>query len=294
MAQNETGSNIAIRDSTVLADYKPRGIIEIAQSSAIMQRLIAAVMKPDVHYGIIPGTKKRTLFKPGSEKILSTFMISVDIEAEDLSTEDCVRYRVKAVGRTPDGTIVGYGIGECSTAEEKYLWRAPVCHEEYVATDPMRRREKWFKGYQGKPAEKKEQIRTNPADLANTVLKMAKKRAQIDLTLTATAASDVFEQDLEDLADVIDITEYQKGGKPEVKQPQSAHAGEQSDGAPPDKDPAAKITGGGANYLKNQLDAKKIPHADFCAHMKIAAIGDITNENFNAACGVIKKWEAQP
>jgi hypothetical protein len=45
------------------------------------------------------------------------------------------------------------------------------------------------------------QIRTEPADVANTVLKMAKKRAQIDLTLTATAASDIFTQDVEDIPD---------------------------------------------------------------------------------------------
>src|SRR5690606_20296729 len=43
------------------------------------------------------------------------------------------------------------------------------------------------------------QVRTDPADVANTVLKMAKKRAQIDMTLTALAASDIFTQDIEDL-----------------------------------------------------------------------------------------------
>jgi hypothetical protein len=36
------------------------------------------------------------------------------------------------------------------------------------------------------------------ADTYNTVLKMAKKRALVDATLTATAASDIFNQDLED------------------------------------------------------------------------------------------------
>ena len=36
------------------------------------------------------------------------------------------------------------------------------------------------------------------ADTYNTVLKMAKKRALVDATLTATAASDIFTQDLED------------------------------------------------------------------------------------------------
>ena len=39
----------------------------------------------------------------------------------------------------------------------------------------------------------------NPADHYNTVLKMAKKRALVDAVLTATAASDIFTQDLEDI-----------------------------------------------------------------------------------------------
>jgi hypothetical protein len=39
----------------------------------------------------------------------------------------------------------------------------------------------------------------DPADQYNTVLKMAKKRAQVDATLTAVGASDLLTQDLEDL-----------------------------------------------------------------------------------------------
>ena len=36
------------------------------------------------------------------------------------------------------------------------------------------------------------------ADVYNTVLKIAKKRAHVDASLTATAASDIFTQDMED------------------------------------------------------------------------------------------------
>jgi hypothetical protein len=38
----------------------------------------------------------------------------------------------------------------------------------------------------------------NPADYYNTVLKIGKKRAQVDGILTVTAASDIFTQDIED------------------------------------------------------------------------------------------------
>ncbi len=50
----------------------------------------------------------------------------------------------------------------------------------------------------------------NPADNYNTVLKMAKKRALVDAVLTATAASDIFTQDLED------ITREHRGDYPGV------------------------------------------------------------------------------
>ena len=40
---------------------------------------------------------------------------------------------------------------------------------------------------------------TNPFEIANTLLKMAKKRALIDAVLSATRSSDLFTQDMEDL-----------------------------------------------------------------------------------------------
>src|SRR5574343_315193 len=95
----------------------------------LIQEVMKAVMVKDVHYGTIPGTQKPTLYKAGSEKILSTFRISVDLEVEDLSTYDCFRYRVKARGISPSGAMVGCGIGEASTDEEKYKWRSAVCQE---------------------------------------------------------------------------------------------------------------------------------------------------------------------
>ena len=43
------------------------------------------------------------------------------------------------------------------------------------------------------------------ADVYNVVLKQAKKRALVDAVLTATAASDLFTQDLEDLSSVVEV-----------------------------------------------------------------------------------------
>ena len=171
----------------------------LAQRASIVE-CMSAVMRKDHDYGVIPGTGKPSLYKPGAEKLLALFNLAAQPNVEDLSTPDCIRYRVTiTVIHAPTGGIVGYGVGEASSAESKYQWREAVCQQEWDTTPEDRRRLKWKKGYSGSSPYTVSQIRADMEDVANTVLKMAKKRAQIDAVLTATAASDVFAQDVEEL-----------------------------------------------------------------------------------------------
>lgn len=181
---------------------QPLTVADMHHQVQLIQQILAAVMKPDTHYGVIPGTgDKPSLLKPGAEKIMATFRLSADPIVEDLGTDKFVRYRVTVRLTSPSGHFVGAGIGECSSQEEKYCWRKAVCEAEFDEAPLELRREKWKKFWdRGQPRIVKwQQIKTEPADLANTVLKMAKKRALVDAVLTATAASDIFTQDLEDL-----------------------------------------------------------------------------------------------
>ena len=185
----------------------------------LIQQVMKETMKNEVHYGVVPGCgNKPTLLKPGAEKIMATFRISCVPVVEDLSTSDEARYRVEAKMVTRDGQSVGSGIGECSSNETKYMWRKAVCEEEYESTPADRKQAKWKAGYGDKPAYQIKQVRMEIADVANTVLKMAKKRALIDGVLTATGASDIFAQDLED---GYVPTNDAPAGKPEVSQPQA-------------------------------------------------------------------------
>ena len=172
----------------------------IQQLQARMQTILevmANVLEETKDYGKIPGTDKPTLYKPGAEKLMLTFQLAaVRPVIEDLSTSDEIRYRVNVPIEGMDGRVLAVGVGEGSSNEEKYRWRKPVCDEEFDETPAHLRREKWFKGRE-RPFKGK-QIRTSPADLANTVLKMAHKRAFVHGTLLATGASSVFNQDLED------------------------------------------------------------------------------------------------
>lgn len=155
------------------------------------------VMIKGTHYDKPFGTsKKETLLKAGAEKLLMTFRINAVPEIEDLSTPDEVKYRIiTRAYHIGTGKLLGTGIGVCSSNEEKYKWRLSDCQEEWDETDPERRRKKWKSG------ESILQVRTNLADAENTVVKMADKRSYVAVTLKVTAASDMFDQDLEDMDD---------------------------------------------------------------------------------------------
>lgn len=179
-------------------------VAEVTAHVIAVQDIMRSLMKPNVHYGTIPGAgDKPTLLKSGAELLCMTFRISDSYQIDDLSTPDVIRYRVRCVG-THQGTglELGSGMGEGSTSEEKYRWRKAVCMAEWEATPADMRRVKYGK-QRGGGHYTIEQIRTEPADLANTVLKMACKRAKIAMVLNVTAASDMFSQDLEDLDDVL-------------------------------------------------------------------------------------------
>lgn len=114
-------------------------------------------------YGVVPGTSKPTLLKPGAEKILMLMGLSTEYSIVD-STRDFeqgfFQYQIRCrIYR--DGVAITEGFGACNTRERKYA-------------------------------------RQNPYDIDNTVLKMAKKRAMVDATLLVASLSDIFTQDLED------------------------------------------------------------------------------------------------
>lgn len=181
-----------------------------------VREIMEAVMKEGVHFGRIPGAKKPSLYKPGAEVLMMTFHIGPTVQAEDLSTADEIRYRVKVTGVSQNtGVALGEGVGEASTNEEKYRWRSAVHPKEYDATPENLRRIKF-----DREGHETRQVRTSPADLANTVLLMATKRATVNMVRVVTACSDVFDQDLEDLAE--ELRQHTGEAAPEPKKPQRA------------------------------------------------------------------------
>ena len=194
---------------------------DIKAQVQLIQEVMQAVMQEGYHYGVIPGTGKPSLLKPGAEKLTMTFRLApiVQVQARDLD-EVHREYQVRCtLVHIPTGRVYGEGVGLCSTLESRYRYRyaertCPRCGRTTI----IRGRAEYGGGfvcYQRKggcgakfsaqdPVIINQQVGKieNPeiADTYNTVLKMAKKRALIDATLTATAASDIFTQDLEDFS----------------------------------------------------------------------------------------------
>jgi hypothetical protein len=174
-------------------------VATIQANVQMVQHVMREVMKPEVHYGKVPGTDKPGLWQPGAEVISLAFHWATKYTTEDLSCEDVVRYRATCGLVSRDtGSLVGEGQGEASSDEEKYKWRKAVCPEEFDAVPADRRRTKYARA-KGGGHYTIDQVRQEPADIANTVLKMANKRAFIAAVKTASGCSDMFAQDLEDL-----------------------------------------------------------------------------------------------
>jgi hypothetical protein len=192
---------VELKPQALVPDRGRMAVADVVQQAMAIQEVMRAVMKENVHYGVIPGTDKPTLYKAGAEKLCLTFHIADRYVVEDLSNSaDAIRYRVTCIGtHQQTGVEMGQGIGEAQTGEEKYRWRKAVCKEEFEATPVALRRTKYGKKSGGFYTV--DQVRTEPADMANTVLKMAAKRAKMAMVLNVLAASDAFTQDLEDLSD---------------------------------------------------------------------------------------------
>lgn len=188
---------------------------EVGEQVQKIQHLMREIMHEDEHFGKIPGTDKPTLLKAGAEKLGFTFRLMPSFEVVETDMGKGHReYRVKCtLTHAPSGIVSGEGVGLCSTMESKYRYRNVADFE--VLDDPIpddyrerkaeyRKRGLGAKKVNGQWAWVKfgdSERSENPdiADVYNTVLKMAKKRAHVDAMITATAASDIFTQDMEDV-----------------------------------------------------------------------------------------------
>lgn len=270
--------------------HLPATILEIEEQVQLIQQLLRKVMRQDVHYGTIPGTDKPTLYKPGAEKIGLTFRLAASFDVQSVNLPGGHReYTVTCRLTARDGTPVGEGIGVCSTMEGKYRYRwdatgAPVPSEYWDTRD---------QSLLGGPAFVARKVKgtwqifqrvdyDNPADYYNTVAKMAKKRAHIDAILTSTAASDIFEQDLDDLDGI--PPEPPADGEPSRAPRQQPRAQTQGGDQP--------VTDGQVRLIKARLRDSQVSEADMLKQFGAARIEDLKKGQVNEILEFLQKGPA--
>lgn len=214
----ENSQALAVRPS--MAVGQAMSVDDILAQVNLIQKVMRSVMKEGEHYGTIPGCgDKKTLLQPGAQKLTMTFRLAPEYDIKEINLdrghkEFRVICTLKSMGT---GAFVGQGVGYCSSMESKYRYRggARVCPECGKATIIKGKKDfgggwlcwtkkggcgaKWDDGAKEIEGQSEEKIENeNPADTFNTVLKIAKKRSFVDATITATAASDIFTQDIGD------------------------------------------------------------------------------------------------
>lgn len=196
------------------------GIAQASKQLALLQQFVRQVMVKGVDYGEIPGVDRPTLLKPGAEKLLEVYGYVPRIK-DIRRVEDWERpffqyeVTVQLVSKRT-GEIVGEGVGSCNSLEAKYAYRWVWPDQVPTGLDKQQLIKREFTGRDG--SRKYTKYRIENEDIysqVNTLLKMAKKRALIDATLSVTRSSGIFTQDVEDLVDTDAAEEEDGPGSPD-------------------------------------------------------------------------------
>jgi hypothetical protein len=248
MSEDQAIYEVAVRKPMEVINFEEYAMSSkaVLNQVRIVHEVLEGVMKVDEHYGTIPGTKKPSLYKAGAEKLSLTFRLRPEYKISKTEFPNghreyeiiCTLYHI------PTGQSVGQGVGSATTMEGKYRYRGgekvgtgqPIPKDYWNLNKSDPKKAQSLIGGSGFSAGKidgkweicstgEKQEHDNPADFYNTVLKMAKKRAHVDAILTATAASDIFTQDVEDMTEIIppkkeskkeEITNNEPSGKDQL------------------------------------------------------------------------------
>jgi hypothetical protein len=208
------------------SQFMPAMSIELAvERYNTITEFVSRVLRRDVDYGMIPGTDKLTLLKPGAEKLTTFFGLSTrfqllerieDWTGEDHRDEPFFYYLYRCQLFRGD-LLVAEADGSCNSRETKYRYReaqrvCPECRQAAIIKGKEEYGGGWLcfrkkggcgaKFSVGDTAIESQQTGRVPnaeiADQVNTIQKMGQKRSLIAATLLAVNASEFFTQDVED------------------------------------------------------------------------------------------------
>lgn len=176
-------SNSVTMSDDIIDNMSSNQIKKELEKINVFSTVINKTLVSGTDYATIPHTSsKPTLLKSGAEKIFTLLRLVSKYEiiskVEDYD-KGFFAYKIKCTLYNSSGQIKTEGLGAANTRESRY-------------------------------------IRQDAFTLQNTVLKMAKKRAQVDAALTVSALSSMFTQDLDDVQSASNVN------KPKVVKATSA------------------------------------------------------------------------
>jgi ssDNA-binding Zn-finger/Zn-ribbon topoisomerase 1 len=190
-----------------------------------MKDFVTGILREGVDFGVIPGTTKNTLLKPGAEKLTAFFGLAITYEVLEKVMDwmgtnyggEPFFYFAYKVRLMRNGQIAGEGEGSCNSWEKKYRYRkgerkCPKCGELTIIKGKTEYGGGWLcyakkggcgaKFKDGDTSIEGQNVENIPnpdiADQVNTIQKIAQKRALVAATLNTVNASDWFTQDVED------------------------------------------------------------------------------------------------
>lgn len=196
------------------------GLDHTRDQLVLLENFVKGVLKPDRDYGVIPGTNgKPTLLKPGAANIVAAFNCHIEPTVDE-STVDPVKsfvsYEVHVdIVSNQSGQVMARGFAQANSYEDKWRYRnaspkCPQCGKEAILKSKYK---PGFYCYNKKggcganfPPDTEEITgqetgrveNENPLSQANTIKKIAIKRATTDAALQLPGVARFFTQDFDD------------------------------------------------------------------------------------------------
>ena len=134
-------------------------------------------LERDIDFGVVPGTKKPSLYKPGAEKVVMAYGLMTRFSIESKREE----YDMKT------GNGFFYYLVKCSL----YKGFSNSLTGEYQEVE-------YANGYASANTLEKRTGTSSAFNASNSTLKMAEKRALVQAALAVSGLSSMFAQDMED------------------------------------------------------------------------------------------------
>ena len=187
----------------------------------LLEGFVQDVLRKDHDYGVIPGTPKSSLWKPGALNVIAAFNCHVEPHCTHRIIDPATgfvhfEYRANVIHNV-SGQVRSSGEGSCNSYEVKYRYRdskrtCPSCNAPAIIKGKEEFGGGWVcwgkqggcgskfsNGAQSIEGQTVGRIQTeDPFDQMNTYQKMAIKRAVVDAALGLPGVARFFTQDLEE------------------------------------------------------------------------------------------------